>query len=64
MFRRSLLWLLVPFLLYGAALPLVNRVEPRILGVPFFFAWLAFATVVTPVAVWLTWRADRRDGRA
>ncbi|WP_372351497.1 DUF3311 domain-containing protein [Streptomyces sp. KL116D] len=58
--RPHLLWLLVPFVLYIGALPFVNRVEPVVLGLPFLFAWLLAATLVTPVAVWLTWRGDRR----
>ena len=58
--RPHLLWLLVPFLLYAGALPFVNRVEPTVGGLPFFFVWLIGATLLTPVAVWLTWRGDRQ----
>ncbi|MEU6844765.1 DUF3311 domain-containing protein [Streptomyces sp. NPDC046716] len=58
--RPHLLWLLVPFVLYIGALPFVNRVEPVVLGLPFLFVWLLAATLLTPVAVWLTWRGDRR----
>ncbi|MGW7264753.1 DUF3311 domain-containing protein [Streptomyces sp. NPDC054842] len=54
------LWLLTPFVLYLGALPLVNRVDPVILGLPFLVVWLLGATVLTPCAVWLTWRGDRR----
>lgn len=56
--RLHLLWLLVPFVLYIGALPFVNRVEPVLLGLPFLFVWLLAATLLTPVAVWLTWRGD------
>ncbi|WP_338696933.1 DUF3311 domain-containing protein [Streptomyces sp. Q6] len=64
--RPHLLWLLVPFVLYVGALPFVNRVEPVVLGLPFLFAWLLASTLLTPVAVWLTWRGDRklRAGRS
>ncbi|MEE1752334.1 DUF3311 domain-containing protein [Streptomyces sp. SP18CS02] len=58
--RPHLLWLLVPFVLFAGALPLVNRVEPVLLGLPFLFVWLLAATLVTPVAVWLAWRGDHR----
>ncbi|MFJ9035580.1 DUF3311 domain-containing protein [Streptomyces sp. NPDC102406] len=58
--RPHLLWLLVPFALYIGALPFVNRVEPVVLGLPLLFVWLLAATLLTPVAVWLTWRGDRR----
>ncbi|GGX64906.1 DUF3311 domain-containing protein [Streptomyces minutiscleroticus] len=58
--RRHHLWLLAPFLLQLAALPLVNRVEPVLLGLPFLFFWLLVSTVLTPFAVWLARRGDRR----
>ncbi|MFM9366927.1 DUF3311 domain-containing protein [Streptomyces sp. Da 82-17] len=58
--RPHLLWLLVPFVLYIGALPFVNRVEPVVLGLPFFFAWLLAATVLTPCAAYLAWRGDRK----
>ncbi|MFH9067946.1 DUF3311 domain-containing protein [Streptomyces alboflavus] len=61
--RPHLLWLLVPFVLYVGALPFVNRVRPLVLGLPFLFAWLLVATLVTPVAVWLTYRGDKRTRR-
>ncbi|MFI5660748.1 DUF3311 domain-containing protein [Streptomyces sp. NPDC051684] len=58
--RPHLLWLLVPFVLYIGALPFVNRVEPVVFGLPFLFVWLLAATLLTPVAAWLTWRGDQR----
>ncbi|MBV7246903.1 DUF3311 domain-containing protein [Streptomyces griseus] len=60
--RPHLLWLLVPYVLYLGALPLVNRVTPLLFGVPFLFVWLLGATLLTPVAVWLTRREDLRRG--
>ncbi|MBW0106536.1 DUF3311 domain-containing protein [Pseudonocardia sp. KRD-291] len=56
--RASLLWLLVVPVLYVGALPLVNRVEPVVFGLPFLAVWLFGATVLTPVAVWLAARGD------
>lgn len=58
--RPQLLWLLVPYALHLGALPFVNRVRPVVLGLPFLFFWLLGATLLTPVAVWLTRRGDRR----
>ncbi|AXE82808.1 MULTISPECIES: DUF3311 domain-containing protein [Streptomyces] len=52
--------MLVPHVLYLGALPFVNRVHPVVLGLPFLFVWLLGATLLTPVAVWLTRRGDRR----
>lgn len=34
--------------------------HPLVFGVPFLFVWLLGATLLTPVAVWLTRRGDRR----
>jgi hypothetical protein len=56
--RRSLLWLTVPFLLFVAAIPLVNRVEPVILGLPFLFFWALLAVILSPLAIWLAARKD------
>lgn len=61
--RSALLWLLVPYVLYLGALPLVNRVHPTLLGLPFLLLWMVVATLLTPVAVWLAWRGDRRRWR-
>ncbi|CAM5451502.1 hypothetical protein SAVIM338S_02803 [Streptomyces avidinii] len=58
--RPQLLWLAVPFVLFVVALPFVNRTEPGPGGVPFLLLWFVGATLVTPLAVWLTWRGDHR----
>ncbi|MCX5397265.1 DUF3311 domain-containing protein [Streptomyces sp. NBC_00102] len=58
--RPQVWWLLVPYVLYLGALPWVNRVEPVVFGLPFLFVWMLGATLLTPVAVWLTRRGDRR----
>lgn len=50
--RPQLLWLLLPYVFFVPALPLVNRV-------PLLPLWLLGATVLTPVAVGLAWRGDR-----
>ncbi|PHQ49882.1 hypothetical protein BLA24_19795 [Streptomyces cinnamoneus] len=59
-----MLWLLAPYVLYLGVLPLVDRVRPTVLGLPFLFFWLLLATLLTPLAVFLAWRGDRRRGRA
>ncbi|MFE4637306.1 DUF3311 domain-containing protein [Streptomyces sp. NPDC056773] len=58
--RPQLLWLAVPFVLFVGVLPFVNRVEPAWGGVPFLVLWFAGATLLTPLAVWLTWRGDHK----
>lgn len=50
------LWILIFLALFAVALwvPLYNRVEPSLFGVPFFywfqFAWIIVAAIVTGVA--------------
>lgn len=50
----------VPVVALTIAVPFVNRVEPRILGLPFLLAWIAFWVIVTPAFVWGLGRVDRR----
>lgn len=39
----------VPALMLVAAVPFVNRAEPRIVGLPFLFVWLMFWVLVAPL---------------
>ncbi|HEX4357903.1 MAG TPA: DUF3311 domain-containing protein [Pseudonocardia sp.] len=56
--RTSLWWLLGPPVAYLAALPLANRVEPVVLGLPFLMFWLLVATLLSPLFVWLAAKGD------
>jgi hypothetical protein len=56
--RRSLVWLAVPFLLFVAAVPLVNRIDPVILGLPFLYFWALVSVILSPLAIWLAARGD------
>lgn len=64
--RRALLWLLGPPVLFLAAVPLVNQVQPVVLGLPLFIGWMIVATLLTPVFIWAAARGDpvRRADRA
>jgi hypothetical protein len=54
--RRRWPWLLLFLVVVAVSLwvPLYNRVEPRLLGIPFFywfqFAWIAVSAVLTALA--------------
>ena len=50
----------VPFAALTIAVPFVNRVEPRIFGLPFLLAWIAVWVFLTPFFVW---RIGRVEGR-
>jgi hypothetical protein len=56
--RRSLLWLVVPYLLFVVAIPFVNRVDPVVLGLPFLFCWVVIGVLLSPAAIWLASRGD------
>ena len=56
--RRSLLWLIVPFVLFVFALPLANRIDPVILGLPFLAFWVLMSVILSPLAIWLASRQD------
>ena len=56
--RRSLIWLTVPFLLFVLAIPLANRIDPVILGLPFLFFWALLSVILSPLAIWMATRHD------
>ena len=41
----------LPSLMLTVAVPLVNRLEPRIAGLPFLLAWLIFWMLATPLCL-------------
>ena len=51
---------LVPALALTAAIPLVNRLEPRILGLPFLLAWIVGWIMLTPVCMFVVHRLHQR----
>jgi len=56
--RRALWLLLVPVVLYCLAPLVANRIEPRVLGMPFLLFWMLAATVLSPLVIWLVARLD------
>jgi Protein of unknown function (DUF3311) len=58
--QRRLRFLLaaIPFGALSVAVPFVNFVEPRILGLPFLLAWIAFWVIVTPAFIWALGRSE------
>jgi Protein of unknown function (DUF3311) len=51
----------VPVAALTFAVPFVNRVEPRILGLPFLLAWIVAWALLTPALLWCIWRMERHD---
>ncbi len=51
---------LVPAVMLTFAVPLVNRVEPRIFGFPFLLVWIATWVALTPLFLYAVDRLRRR----
>jgi hypothetical protein len=62
MYRRALLAVLpvIPALALTLAIPLVNQVQPRVLGLPFLLAWIAGWVLLTPFFLWTVYRGQKR----
>jgi hypothetical protein len=58
-FARFLLAVISPLML-TAAIPLVNRVEPRIFGFPFLLVWIFLWVAVTPLLLYAVFRLEGR----
>ena len=50
----------LPIAMISVAVPLVNRIEPRIFGLPFILAWLGFWVLVTPLFLLAIYRLEGR----
>jgi hypothetical protein len=58
--KRALIFGAVPFLTLVFALPFVNRVEPFVLGLPFVLFWILLWVALTPVALFLAYKTEKR----
>ncbi len=52
---------LVPFAAVFVGVPLANRVEPYVLGLPFLLFWIVACVVATSAIMWLLATLDRRE---
>ncbi|MGB8965777.1 MAG: DUF3311 domain-containing protein [Candidatus Cybelea sp.] len=50
----------VPVAALTIVVPFVNRIEPRILGLPFILAWILVWVALTPAFLWAVGRVERR----
>ncbi len=49
---------LIPFIAICFSVPLWDRVDPRIAGMPFNFFWLIAWFVLTPICMWAAYRLE------
>lgn len=60
--RRALRFALAvtPPLMLTLAIPLVNRTEPRIAGLPFLLAWIVAWILLAPCCYWAIYKMEGR----
>jgi membrane protein CcdC involved in cytochrome C biogenesis len=58
--RIALILGAIPFITMVFALPLVNRIEPIILGLPFLLFWLLAWVVLTPFILALAYKLEKK----
>jgi Protein of unknown function (DUF3311) len=50
----------VPVAALTVAVPLVNRIEPRLFGMPFLLCWILGWLLLAPVFLWAIARLERQ----
>jgi hypothetical protein len=50
----------IPIAAVTVVVPLVNRVEPRIFGLPFLLCWITGWVLLIPAFLWTIGRMERR----
>jgi membrane protein required for beta-lactamase induction len=62
----AILLALVPFVAMCFSVPLWDRVQPTLLGIPFNLFWLILWIVITPLCMWAAYRLEaaraKKDG--
>jgi len=58
--KLALLVATIPFITLVFALPLVNRVEPVILGFPFVLFWIVAWVILTPPILFAAYRLEKK----
>jgi len=51
----------IPIVALTVAIPLANRIEPRIFGLPFLLAWILGWVLATPCILWIIGRLEHRS---
>ncbi len=58
--RLALILGALPFLTLVFALPLVNRIRPVVLGLPFLMFWILLWVLLTPLILFIAYRLEQR----
>lgn len=58
--RYALLLASIPFVALVFLLPVVNRIEPIILGLPFLLFWIVTWVFLTPFLLFVAYRLEKK----
>ncbi len=58
----AILFGLIPFAGVCFSVSLWDRIEPRVLGIPFNMFWLMCWIILTPLCMWGAYRREMRHG--
>ena len=58
--RYALLLASIPFVALVFLLPVVNRIEPTILGLPFLLFWIVTWVFLTPLILLIAYRLEKK----
>jgi hypothetical protein len=56
----ALLFGLIPFIAICFTVSLWDRIDPRVLGIPFNLFWLTLWLLITPLCMWGAYRLESR----
>ena len=59
----ALLLAVIPFMAMCFSVPLWDRIDPMVLGLPFNLFWLMSWIVLTPVCMWVAYRIESAPDR-
>jgi uncharacterized protein DUF3311 len=60
----AILLALIPFVAICFTVSLWDRIDPRVLGLPFNFFWLITWLLLTPLCMWGVYRVETRAAAA
>lgn len=59
--RKGMVLVALPFIAIIGLAPLANRINPIVLGLPFFLFWLLLWVLLTPVCVGFAYLLETRE---
>ncbi|KAB2336287.1 DUF3311 domain-containing protein [Cytobacillus depressus] len=51
----------IPVVGFLIGVPLMNRIEPYVLGLPFSMFWIVLCVLLSSLTIWVMYRLDQHD---